>query len=479
VSSRSGLSALPSPSPEPRGRGVDAGALGGPPLEVVELAACHGPDLLLVVDPGGALRFGSLASVRVLGLDPLEHLGDPILDFVHPDDLEQAAGALDEASRSSGSHQPVRMRIRGASQLGWVHCEVTAETVERESGTWMVLSLRALVGRSEVTERREEITRLIIRCTPMCASVGWRSVEAAVTGVLAALGSIVGAGIVTLSGATGPNGSRRAVEWVAPGLEVPVPTRPVHSLWQDGEMTTDLLRLSTDLDDLAASDELDRLRAGGVRTVIEVPLPGAGSSLLRFGFAGDWTSWDDANCDLVRMLGTTLNSTLRRTSTERELYERSRRDPLTGLLNGAEVVAVLEDRLQRAASAGQVGSVGVLFADLDGFKAVNDSLGHAEGDRLLLSVADAFRTEVRDGDVVGRMGGDEFAVVCGRLDAPEDLDGVSRRLEAAVASLGTQDAPLSVSLGSAVARPEEGAKSLIARADMTMLRRKRERRPPA
>jgi diguanylate cyclase (GGDEF)-like protein len=265
------------------------------------------------------------------------------------------------------------------------------------------------------------------------------------------------------------------VEWVASELQVSAPTRPVHSLWPDGEMTTDLLRLATDLDGLPASSEVDRLRAGEVRTVIELPLPGAGSSFVRFGFVGDWTGWDDSNCDLLRMLGTTLNSTLRRTTTERELYERSRRDPLTGLLNSAEVVAVLEDRLQRATSAGQVGSVGVLFADLDGFKAVNDSLGHAEGDRLLQSVADVFRSEVRDGDVVGRMGGDEFAVVCGRLEAPGDLEGVASRLESAVAGLGTEDAPLSVCLGSAVARPEEGAKSLIARADMAMLRRKRGR----
>jgi GGDEF domain-containing protein len=73
------------------------------------------------------------------------------------------------------------------------------------------------------------------------------------------------------------------------------------------------------------------------------------------------------------------------------------------------------------------------------------------------------------------MGGDEFAVVCGRLEAPGDLEGVASRLESAVAGLGTKDAPLSVCLGSAVARPEEGAKSLIARADMAMLRRKRGR----
>ena len=443
---------------------------------MVELAAHHGPDLLLVVDPEGVLRFGSLASMRILGLDPLEHVGDPILDFVHPDDLEQAAGAWDEANRSSGSHLPVRVRIRGAPHLGWVHCEVTAETVERDSGTWMVISLRSLVGRNEVIERREEITRLIVRCTPMCASVGWRSAEAAVEGVLAAMGSIVGAEVVTLSGATGPKGSHRTVEWAASDLPISAPARTVNSLWPEGEMTTDLLRLATDLARLPDTAELDRLRDAGARTVVEVPLPGVRSSLLRFAFVEDWTAWDDSNCDLVRMLGTTLNSTLRRTSTERELYERSRRDPLTGLLNSAEVVAVLEDRLQRASSAGQVGSVGVLYGDLDGFKAVNDSLGHAEGDRLLQSVSDVFRAEVRDGDVVGRMGGDEFAVVCGRIDTPPDLDGVSARLEAAVASLGTEDAPLSVSLGSAVARPDEGAKSLIARADMTMLRRKRERR---
>jgi diguanylate cyclase (GGDEF)-like protein len=469
---------LPAPSPpgpDPRRSDDLLGALLVGATDVEQLAAHHGPDLLLVVDPEGLLRFGSLASQRILGLEPLAHVGDSVFEFVHPEDLELAAGALDEATRSSGHHLPVRVRVRGAPERGWVHCEVTAETVERDTGTWLVLALRALAGRNRVIERREEITRLIIQCTPLCASVGWRSAEAAVQGVLGALAEILGAEVVTLAGTTGTKGSHRTLEWVAAGVVLAPAGMAVPTLWPAGEMTTDLLRFSTDLGGLPGSGELDRLRDAGVQAVVEVPLPGADSSLLRFGFREDWEAWDDANCDLVRLLGTTLNSTLRRTATERELYERSRRDPLTGLLNSGELVGVLADRLQRAEAAGQVTAVGVLYGDLDGFKAINDSLGHAEGDRLLQSVAEAFRAEVRDGDVVARMGGDEFAVVCGRLDDVEDLAAVAQRLEAAVAGLSTQDAPLAVSLGSAVARPEEGAKSLVARADMVMLRRKRER----
>nr|WP_240897368.1 EAL domain-containing protein [Kineococcus vitellinus] len=121
------------------------------------------------------------------------------------------------------------------------------------------------------------------------------------------------------------------------------------------------------------------------------------------------------------------------------------RDPLTGLANRALLLEVLGRALGRREG------VGVLFIDLDDFKEVNDTRGHAAGDQLLLAVADRLRSCVRSGDTVARLGGDEFAIVvdggaaAGRrvgerflhsLGQPVDVDGQPVHVHA---SLGVAD----------------------------------------
>ena len=102
-----------------------------------------------------------------------------------------------------------------------------------------------------------------------------------------------------------------------------------------------------------------------------------------------------------------LRATLRqRTVLEAELERRALHDPLTGLANRV----LFRDRLGQAI-ARRGGKVAVLFLDLDDFKTVNDTWGHAAGDALLVEVAGALRRNVRGGDTVARLGGDEFAVL--------------------------------------------------------------------
>ncbi|GAB4048400.1 putative bifunctional diguanylate cyclase/phosphodiesterase [Catellatospora paridis] len=107
----------------------------------------------------------------------------------------------------------------------------------------------------------------------------------------------------------------------------------------------------------------------------------------------------------------------------RALADRATRDPLTGLANRSALVSHLDTLL----AADEATRVGVLFCDLDGFKAVNDLLGHEAGDELLMQVADRLRSSVRPDDLLARFGGDEFVIV---------LDGVKQLSE--VAEIGAR-----------------------------------------
>jgi diguanylate cyclase len=116
---------------------------------------------------------------------------------------------------------------------------------------------------------------------------------------------------------------------------------------------------------------------------------------------------------------------------EERLHRLAHYDALTGLPNRH----LFEDRLELALATAQRCDwrVGVMYIDLDDFKAVNDSFGHATGDRLLAHIAQCLRRAVRSGDTVARIGGDEFGAILPMLKRVEDAQVVARKLIAALA----------------------------------------------
>lgn len=150
-------------------------------------------------------------------------------------------------------------------------------------------------------------------------------------------------------------------------------------------------------------------------------------------------------------------------------FEEATADALTGLPQRAHFMKLLRHELKQRHPR----SLCVAYVDLDGFKQVNDAYGHARGDEVLRLLAHAARESLREGDVLARMGGDEFAVLL--MDAlPEEAEAVMRRLrdrfEELTAPLGT-----SFSAGIAVASQGEEAERLVTRADEAMYREKRTR----
>ena len=130
-----------------------------------------------------------------------------------------------------------------------------------------------------------------------------------------------------------------------------------------------------------------------------------------------------------------------------ELTHQARHDPLTGLANRV----VLRERLAGIAAGARRDDVrgALLFCDLDGFKTVNDELGHAAGDRVLTTVATRLAAQVRGGDLVARLGGDEFVVVAESIGA-EEAAALAERITAAVSApvaVGASEVTVSVSTG--------------------------------
>jgi len=150
-------------------------------------------------------------------------------------------------------------------------------------------------------------------------------------------------------------------------------------------------------------------------------------------------------------------------------FEVATADGVTGLPQRAHFMNLLRHELRQRKRR----NVCVAFIDLDGFKRVNDRHGHARGDEVLRALARSARGSLREGDVLARIGGDEFAILL--LDAsPAEADAALGRLrerfESLTAPLGT-----SFSAGVAVAGPSEQAERVIMRADQAMYRQKRAR----
>jgi diguanylate cyclase (GGDEF)-like protein/PAS domain S-box-containing protein len=181
----------------------------------------------------------------------------------------------------------------------------------------------------------------------------------------------------------------------------------------------------------------------------------------------------DAQGEVTGLVGTLLDITERKVL-EQRLTALSRHDDLTGLLNRraiTEHMGKLDAERHRAAL-----SPSVLLCDIDNFKRINDRYGHAAGDEVLRAIAGTLRAHVRDDDLIGRIGGEEFLIVLDNTAFDVALTLAERlRKSVAAARIAAEGERIHVtlSIGVAMARPLETTEDLIKRADACLYAAKR------
>jgi diguanylate cyclase (GGDEF)-like protein/PAS domain S-box-containing protein len=323
---------------------------------------------------------------RALGWTPEEIRACPFLDLVHAEDLE---GAQRQAARLVAGLATVKYTARFRTRDGecrWLELSASADA---ERGVFYVAArdatdrVLAELGRAEAQQR--------FRSAFEDSQVGM-----AIVGVHGAdEGRVLEANeaLAAILGLT----HREAVG-----------SRPLNQLAGDVSAVADkLAALSSGIDPVHRAD-VELVRRDGSRAWVDLT-----SSMVR----------DGAGRPLYRL--TQLIDVTARKESEERLRDLARRDPLTGVHNRRHFSEELGRELELARRRGSRGAI--LLLDVDHLKSINDTLGHQAGDDVIVAVADALSGRVRTGDVVARIGGDEFAVLLRRVDerqATAVADGV-------------------------------------------------------
>lgn len=233
----------------------------------------------------------------------------------------------------------------------------------------------------------------------------------------------------------------------------------------------------TSLDALYAADEVERVRRYRRARTGQIPAP---THFECRGVKKDGSPiWIDVDVKPITWEGqpasvmTAADITLRKIY-ENRLQHQASVDPVTDLPNRSLAM----DRLAAGIASGRrrFRKVGVLFIDVDHFKQVNDTFGHAMGDRFLRQFGERLKLFVREEDTVARLGGDEFVVILPDLRATADAEGVARKIIEAMSApfiLDAQEAFVGASIGITIS-PEDGleADTLLRNADVAMYQAK-------
>jgi len=375
------------------------------------------------------------AITQILGWSAEELEGHRSIEFIHPDDHALALDNWMEMLASPGPGRRVRLRHRHRDQ-SWVWFEVTNHNLLDDPDHQCIVSELAdiseeMAAQDEITAR-EQLLHTLAEAVP----VGLLQVDAS--------------------------------------REIVYTNDRLHEILGVARTTAVQPQLATVVEGDRAKLEsaLAEALESGAPADIEVELRLPLERELRYctiNLRGVTQADGTVSGAIICVADVTEGARMRN-----ELAKRATFDELTGCYKRASIMLALEANI---AAGGHQAERAVMFVDLDHFKQVNDRYGHAAGDELLSIVAQRLQSVVRPGDSVGRIGGDEFLVICPDIGGPQQAIGLAQRLMRALSGdvrLSAGSISHHVSIG--VARSDSDdtdADTLVALADSAMYECKR------
>jgi diguanylate cyclase (GGDEF)-like protein/PAS domain S-box-containing protein len=387
-------------------------------------------------DETGVIRYICEATTRLLGWQSDDMVGRRSLEFIHPDDHDTAMIGWVRLLSEPGGRS--RMRVRHSNSAGrWVWLDITNH------------------NRLHEPEHHAVITEMVpvLDGTPAREST-WVSSQ-----LLRRLTEALPLGVLQID-------QERRIVFSNERLNLVVGRAVAGTLDEafDGLVPADRCEFATAVGTALSGADVD------ADVSLVHPELGLRRCTLRLRALTD-QSGTEVTGALVCVIDVTEEARRRD-----EIEHRATYDGLTHCFNRVSILAALRQGL--AGCPGD-GGVALIFVDLDRFKAVNDEYGHAAGDLLLQIVAGRLRTGARDSDSVGRIGGDEFLVVCPGVESAEAAVQIAGRIAAAIrqpADVGSTTLDLCCSIGVAWSGdPDSSVDTIIAQADAAMYESKRDR----
>ncbi|MDQ1307719.1 MAG: hypothetical protein QG671_3552 [Actinomycetota bacterium] len=399
------------------------------------LLSANATDAVFLTDLTGVVTWVSPAIRQVLGYDPADLVGSDRNSWVHPDDLPQVDAVV---ARLIEGEVGVAFEVRGRTSAGEYRWMSGVASIAFDLDGDVIGLIAAMRDITEQVAAREQAAR------------NERMFH------LAMDGAPQGMAVVALDG---------TFLQVNPAL--------CAMLGRDEQWL-----LAHSIQDVMHPDDLDEDRSGR-----DELLRGAANARVR---ECRWRKSDNTELWVLQSTGLLrdeqelslfyVSHVQDNTAAHRakmELSYRASHDPLTGLINRDQLRARLSEVVNHPPRRG--GSAGLLFCDLDFFKGVNDTYGHAAGDLVLRATAERISATVRACDIVARLGGDEFVVVLSEVYDRFAAATVAEKIREAVSqpmSIDTDLVRVTISIGIACAGPETSPDTLLAQADAALYQAK-------